>query len=84
MIAGLSFLLGFEKIEDDDSDDSGSEDEAAQEPHVVVNKEALYKVGLSYYSEFFFCIPIITYDRRNLLTVIPKSDLWLNITFLST
>ncbi|KAL8502282.1 hypothetical protein ACS0TY_021422 [Phlomoides rotata] len=47
MIAGLSFLLGFEKIEDDDTDDSGSEDDdATQQPHVVVNKEALYKVGL--------------------------------------
>lgn len=61
MIAGLSFLLGFEKIEDDDSDDSGSEDEAAQEPHVVVNKEALYKVGLSYYSEFFFFLYLYYY-----------------------
>lgn len=53
MIAGLSFLLGFEKIEDDDTDDSGSEDDDAnQQSHVVVNKEALYKVCLSYYSEF--------------------------------
>ncbi|KAL8459118.1 hypothetical protein ACS0TY_036550 [Phlomoides rotata] len=46
MIAGLSFLLGFEKIEDDDTDDSGSEDDdATQQPHVVVNKEALYKAN---------------------------------------
>lgn len=46
MIAALSFLLDYEKIEDDDSDDSDSEHElAAQQPQVVVNKEAMYKVG---------------------------------------
>ncbi|KAL3649829.1 hypothetical protein CASFOL_006232 [Castilleja foliolosa] len=47
MIAALQFLLDYEKIEgDDDSDDSGSEDEAAtQQPHVVLNKEAIYKAN---------------------------------------
>lgn len=46
MIAALSFLLDFENIEDGDSDDSGSEDEpATQQPQIVVNKEALYKVS---------------------------------------
>lgn len=46
MIAALSFLLDYEKIEDDDSDDSDSEHElAAHQPQVVVNKEAMYKVG---------------------------------------
>ncbi|KAL0336052.1 UNVERIFIED_CONTAM: protein SDA1 [Sesamum radiatum] len=47
MIAALSFLLDFEKIEDDDdSDDSGSEDEPATEhPQIVLNKEAIYKAN---------------------------------------
>ncbi|KAL3835631.1 hypothetical protein ACJIZ3_010367 [Penstemon smallii] len=46
MIAALSFLLDFEKIEDDDSDDSGSEDEPAT-PHaqIVLSKEAVYKAN---------------------------------------
>lgn len=46
MIAALSFLLDFEKIENDDSDDSDSEnDQATQQPQVILNKEAVYKVG---------------------------------------
>ncbi|GFQ02718.1 protein sda1 homolog [Phtheirospermum japonicum] len=47
LIAALSFLLDYEKIEgDDDSDDSGNEDEeATQQPHVVLNKEAIYKAN---------------------------------------
>ncbi|KAL0385434.1 UNVERIFIED_CONTAM: protein SDA1 [Sesamum radiatum] len=47
MIAALSFLLDFEKIEDDDdSDDSGSEDEpATEQPQIVLNKEAIYKAN---------------------------------------
>ncbi|KAL0351226.1 UNVERIFIED_CONTAM: protein SDA1 [Sesamum calycinum] len=47
MIAALSFLLDFEKIEDDDdSDDSGSEDEPATEhPQILLNKEAIYKAN---------------------------------------
>lgn len=45
MIAALSFLLDFEKIQDhDDSDASSSEDEAStQQPHVVLNREEVYK-----------------------------------------
>ncbi|OMO81536.1 hypothetical protein COLO4_23531 [Corchorus olitorius] len=45
MIAALSFLLDFEKIEndDEDSDASSSEDEMTQSPHVVINKETVYK-----------------------------------------
>ncbi|KAL3501096.1 hypothetical protein ACH5RR_035545 [Cinchona calisaya] len=46
MIAALSFLLDFEKIEDDDSDDSGSEDEpATPQPQIVLSKEAVYKAN---------------------------------------
>ena len=47
MIASLSFLLDCEKIEDDDdSDDSSSEDElATPQRHVVISKEAIYKVS---------------------------------------
>ncbi|WRX16119.1 SDA1 [Theobroma cacao] len=45
MIAALSFLLDYEKIEndDDDSDASSSEDEMTQKPQVVISKEAVYK-----------------------------------------
>ncbi|CAA0817794.1 ARM repeat superfamily protein [Striga hermonthica] len=47
MIAALSFLLDYEKIEgDDDTDDSSSEDEAVTpQPHVVLSKEAIYKAN---------------------------------------
>ncbi|CAA2954768.1 Hypothetical predicted protein [Olea europaea subsp. europaea] len=47
MIATLSFLLDFEKIEnDDDTDDSGSEDDLETlQTQIVVNKESIYKVG---------------------------------------
>ncbi|KAI3516159.1 hypothetical protein L1887_15070 [Cichorium endivia] len=44
MIAALSFLLDYEKIEqDNDSDESSDEEEAIHQPHVVVSKEAIYK-----------------------------------------
>ncbi|KAI6694954.1 hypothetical protein NL676_022664 [Syzygium grande] len=45
MIAALSFLLDYEKIEDDsDSDASSSDDELShQSPHVTLSKEAAYK-----------------------------------------
>lgn len=46
MIAALSFLLDYERIEDDDSDNSDSEHElATQQPQIVVNKEAVYKAS---------------------------------------
>ncbi|KAL8477261.1 hypothetical protein ACS0TY_029522 [Phlomoides rotata] len=77
MIVGLSFLLGFEKIEDDDTDDSGSEDnDATQQPHVVVNKEALYKVGLKAHP--YYHISGIAADSSKFLkqthTVTPEID----------
>uniref|UniRef100_A0A5B7BA91 Protein SDA1 n=1 Tax=Davidia involucrata TaxID=16924 RepID=A0A5B7BA91_DAVIN len=47
MIAALSFLLDYEKIEDyddSDSDDSSSEDDlTTQQPHAVLSREAVYK-----------------------------------------
>lgn len=48
MIASLSFLLDYEKIEDDDdSDASSSEDESrTHAQHAVVSREAIYKVFL--------------------------------------
>lgn len=46
MIAALSFLLDYEKIEqDNDSDESSDEEEAIQQHHVVVSKEAIYKAN---------------------------------------
>ncbi|XVF02608.1 hypothetical protein REPUB_Repub04eG0189600 [Reevesia pubescens] len=45
MIAALSFLLDYEKIEndDEDTDASSSEDEMAQKRQVVISKETVYK-----------------------------------------
>ncbi|XP_043724730.1 protein SDA1 homolog [Telopea speciosissima] len=44
MIAALSFLLGFEKIDADDSEGSSSEDDMTSEkPHVVISREDVYK-----------------------------------------
>lgn len=44
MIAALSFLLDYEKIEDDDdSDASSSEDEMTPQSQVVLSKESVYK-----------------------------------------
>uniref|UniRef100_A0A7N2LJU5 Protein SDA1 n=1 Tax=Quercus lobata TaxID=97700 RepID=A0A7N2LJU5_QUELO len=44
MIAALSFLLDYEKIEDNDDSDasSGEDDPNPQAPHVVINKQAIY------------------------------------------
>ncbi|XVE92281.1 hypothetical protein REPUB_Repub01dG0083300 [Reevesia pubescens] len=46
MIAALSFLLDYEKIEndDEDTDASSSEDEMSQKPQAVISKETVYKV----------------------------------------
>lgn len=46
MISTLSFLLGYERIEDgNDSDDSSDEDDTImQKPQIVLNREAVYKV----------------------------------------
>lgn len=44
MIAAISFLLGYENVEqEDDSDASSSEDEA-QNPQIILSKEDVYKV----------------------------------------
>ncbi|CAH9077732.1 unnamed protein product [Cuscuta epithymum] len=47
MIAALSFLIDYEKVEDDgDSDGSDSEDDQnTQQPQVAINKEAVYKAN---------------------------------------
>ncbi|KAJ0895880.1 putative SDA1 domain-containing protein [Helianthus annuus] len=46
MIAALSFLLDYEKIEqENDSDESSDEEEPTHQPHVVVSKEAIYKAN---------------------------------------
>ncbi|WCJ38608.1 SDA1 family protein [Euphorbia peplus] len=48
MIAALSFLLDYEKIEDRDSDDSdasSSEDESTPRTQAAVSKEAIYKAN---------------------------------------
>lgn len=45
MIAAISFLLGYENAsQEDDSDASSSEDEADQNPQVLLSKQDVYKV----------------------------------------
>lgn len=45
MIASLSILLDYEKIEDeDDSDASSDEDETSYAPQIVLSKQSVYKV----------------------------------------
>jgi protein SDA1 len=45
MIAAISFLLGYENVEqEDDSDASSSEDEA-QNPQIILSKEDVYKAN---------------------------------------
>ncbi|KAJ0523807.1 putative DNA helicase [Helianthus annuus] len=44
MIVALSFLLDYEKLEqENDSDESSDEEEPTRQPYVVVSKEAIYK-----------------------------------------
>ncbi|OEL17768.1 Protein SDA1-like protein [Dichanthelium oligosanthes] len=46
MIAAISFLLGYENAEqEDDSDASSSEDEADQNPQVLLSKQDVYKAN---------------------------------------
>lgn len=54
LVATLSFLLDYEKIEDgDDSDASSSEDESApHNPQAVISKEAVYKVNSIPYGHY--------------------------------
>ena len=54
MIACLSFLLDYEKFEDDDSDASSSEDEGPHTSQVVLNRESIYKVSLELLLESYF------------------------------
>jgi uncharacterized membrane protein YwzB len=45
MIAAISFLLGYENApQEDDSDASSSEDEADQNPQILLSKQDVYKV----------------------------------------
>ncbi|KAJ3693644.1 hypothetical protein LUZ60_009124 [Juncus effusus] len=45
-VAALSFLLGYENVEqEDDSDESESEDESNEKPHVILSKEDVYKAN---------------------------------------
>ncbi|MFS7977865.1 putative SDA1 domain-containing protein [Helianthus anomalus] len=46
MIVALSFLIDYEKIEqENDSDESSDEEEPTHQPYVVVSKEAIYKAN---------------------------------------
>ena len=57
MIAALSFLLDYEKIEDDDDSDApNSEDELTpQQSQAAFNKQAIYNVSCTFFlSSFFF------------------------------
>ena len=55
MISALSFLLGYEQVEEEenDSDDSSSEDDTTnQTSQIILSREAVYKV-LKFYSSYF-------------------------------
>lgn len=69
MIAVLSFLLDYEKIEndDEDSDDLISEDEMTQNPQVVISKETVYKV-ISSCDSFFIFFP---FDPLSFFLLVP-------------
>lgn len=57
MIAALSFLLDYEKIEDDDDDSDASSAEDDPNPRsaqVVISKESIYKVRDTLYFVFFW------------------------------
>ncbi|CAM0902564.1 unnamed protein product [Alopecurus aequalis] len=46
MTAAISFLLGYENVEqEDDSDASSSEDEASKNPNIILSKEDVYKAN---------------------------------------
>ncbi|KAM0862147.1 hypothetical protein ACQ4PT_045427 [Festuca glaucescens] len=46
MTAAISFLLGYENVEqEDDSDASSSEDEASINPNIILSKEDVYKAN---------------------------------------
>lgn len=48
MIACLSFLLDYEKIEEeDDSDASSSDEDTPHKAHVAINREDIYKVSFT-------------------------------------
>jgi hypothetical protein len=51
MIAALSFLLDYEKIEDDDDSDApNSEDESTpQQSQAAFNKQAIYNVSCTFF-----------------------------------
>lgn len=56
MVSSLRFLLDYENIEDeDDSDASDNDDDedSKPEPHVVINREAVYKVHNIIIHEFY-------------------------------
>ncbi|KAM0003813.1 hypothetical protein Hdeb2414_s0007g00239881 [Helianthus debilis subsp. tardiflorus] len=47
MIVALSFLLDYEKLEqENDSDESSDEEEPTHQPYVVVSKKAIYKIKM--------------------------------------
>lgn len=66
-MAALSFLLGYENIEEEDeSDASSSDDESIEKPVVLLSKEDVYKVSPSSscrskqnYHHFHFLNPLL-------------------------
>jgi hypothetical protein len=41
--ATLSFLLGYENVEEEDEDDSSDEEDESHKPTVALSREAIYK-----------------------------------------
>ena len=44
MTAAISLLIGYENVEQEDDSDASSEDEASQNPNIILSKEDVYKV----------------------------------------
>ena len=44
MTGAISLLIGYENVEQEDDSDASSEDEASQNPNIILSKEDVYKV----------------------------------------
>ncbi|EMS61867.1 hypothetical protein TRIUR3_27472 [Triticum urartu] len=45
MTAAISLLIGYENVEQEDDSDASSEDEASQNPNIILSKEDVYKAN---------------------------------------
>ena len=43
MTGAISLLIGYENVEQEDDSDASSDDEAIQNPNIILSKEDVYK-----------------------------------------